>query len=179
MRGTRVTLRVSRGIPKTHDLVLCSSCLTNSSHAASLIARASLGFLTLTGSPVASSRGTLSVVVHGGNQRQSGCDGKPLRVAPVALCRGTRPPQWLTVYNAPLPKTTLPHHRSGLPSTTMAHLLLITYYLRVALYCLDWKTSGDILFIMKDYIIYIILQPGKYICKQIGKSVLYLGFLYS
>ena len=47
-------------------------------------------------------RETLSVVVHGGNQRQSGCDGKPLRVAPLALCRETRPPQWLTIYKAPL-----------------------------------------------------------------------------
>ncbi len=24
--------------------------------------------------------------------------GEPLRVAPLALCRGTRPPQWLTVH---------------------------------------------------------------------------------
>ncbi|MDJ0620766.1 MAG: hypothetical protein QNJ63_29195, partial [Calothrix sp. MO_192.B10] len=35
--------------------------------------------------------------------------GEPLRVAPLALCRGTRPPQWLTV------------HRSGLPSTAVAY----------------------------------------------------------
>ncbi|WP_088240150.1 hypothetical protein [Calothrix rhizosoleniae] len=39
--------------------------------------------------------------------------GEPLRVAPVALCRETRPPQWLTV------------HRNG--SFITYYLLLITY----------------------------------------------------
>ncbi|MDJ0675135.1 MAG: hypothetical protein QNJ36_07125 [Calothrix sp. MO_167.B42] len=33
---------------------------------------------------------------------------KPLRVAPFALCRKTRPPQWLTV------------HRTGLPPNALA-----------------------------------------------------------